>query len=222
VPAACRALRDKLIADAIADPQSPLHDFAPDKISAADGWLVSAGSSTARESIAAVVGRSADTLEGRADAKPGAEKSQYAMHSFGAVFVEVAVDPDVAQIRVPRIVATYDVGRLLNAKTALSQLQGGLVWGVSFALFEESMLDQRIGPLRQCQSRRISHPRERGHQKLAVNFVEQPDLRFNPLGVRGIGEIGITGVAGALCNAVYHATGKRIRRVPITLDLLLT
>ncbi len=222
VQAACLALRDKLIAVAIADPQSPLRGLAPEKVSAADGWLVSAGSSTTRESIAAVVGRRADPLEARADAKPGAEKSQYAMHSFGAVFVEVTIDPDIAQIRVPRIVATYDVGRLLNAKTALSQLRGGLVWGVSFALFEESMLDQRIGRFVNANLAEYHIPVNADIQELAVNFVEQPDLRFNPLGVRGIGEIGITGVAGALCNAVYHATGNRIRRLPITLDLLLS
>ncbi len=144
------------------------------------------------------------------------------MHSFGAVFVEVAVDPDVAQIRVPRIVATYDVGRLLNAKTALSQLRGGVVWGVSLALFEDSMLDQRIGRFVNANLAEYHVPVNADIQELAVNFVEQPDLRFNPLGVRGVGEIGITGVAGAICNAVYHATGKRVRRLPITLDLLLT
>jgi xanthine dehydrogenase YagR molybdenum-binding subunit len=118
-------------------------------------------------------------------------------------------------------VATYDVGQLLNAKTARSQLQGGIVWGVSFALFEHSILDPRSGRFVNANLAEYHVPVNADIGEIDVNFIDAPDLNFNPLGVRGIGEIGITGVAGALCNAVYHATGKRIRDLPITLDRLL-
>ena len=125
------------------------------------------------------------------------------------------LDRDLGEIRVPRVVATYDVGRRLNAKTALSQLRGGIVWGISLALLEHTIVDPRMGRI-------VNHvPVNADIQDIDVTFVDNPDLNFNPLGVRGIGEIGITGVAGALSNAVYHATGRRIRDLPITLDKLL-
>jgi len=222
VQAACRTLRDKLVAAAVADPQSPLRGVPVDRVTIEDGWLFVEDNTATRESVASVIGRQGRPLEARAEAKPGEEKSQYGLHSFGAVFVEVAVQRDVGQIRVPRIVATYDVGRLLNAKTARSQLQGGLVWGVSLALHEHSLLDRRTGRFVNANLAEYHVPVNADIQELAVNFVGAPDVRFNPLGARGIGEIGITGVAAAICNAVYHATGKRVRNLPITLDDVLT
>jgi xanthine dehydrogenase YagR molybdenum-binding subunit len=221
VQAACIALRDKIIAAAVADAQSPLYGSAMDQVTVEDGWIVVTNGAQKRESVAAVIGRRGSPLEARAEAKPGAEKTQYSLHSFGAVFVEVAVDRDLGQIRVPRIVATYDVGRLLNAKTARSQLQGGLVWGVSLALMEDSKLDIRNGRFVNANLAEYHVPVNADIQQLEVDFVGVPDLRFNPLGVRGIGEIGITGVGGAICNAVYHATGQRVRDLPITLDDVL-
>ena len=131
------------------------------------------------------------------------------------------VDRELLTIRVPRIVATYSVGRLLNLKTALSQLQGGIVWGVSQALFEESVLDQRYGRFVNGNLADYHVPVNADIGQIEVTFVDENDGKFNPLGARGIGEIGITGVAGALSNAVYHATGKRVRDLPITLDKLL-
>jgi xanthine dehydrogenase YagR molybdenum-binding subunit len=113
------------------------------------------------------------------------------------------------------------VGRLLNAKTALSQLQGGIVWGLSLALFEESMLDPRWGRFVNGNLADYHVPVNADIGGIDVTFVEENDVNFNPLGIRGIGEIGITGVAGALANAVYHATGRRVRDLPITLDKLL-
>jgi len=133
----------------------------------------------------------------------------------------VNVDRDLGEIRVPRVVATYDVGRRLNAKTARSQLQGGIVWGLSFALLEHTILDTRVGRIVNANLAEYHVPVNADIQDIDVTFVDNPDLNFNPLGIRGIGEIGITGVAGALSNAVYHATGRRIRDLPITLDKLL-
>jgi len=186
-----------------------------------DGWLLARDQPNRREALAALAGRLANPIDATAEAKPGNESQRYALHSFGAVFAEVRVDPDLGEIRVPRIVATYDFGRALNAKTARSQLQGGIVWGVSFALLEDSILDQRNGRIVNANLAEYHVPVNADIQTIDVTFVDDPDLAFNPLGIRGIGEIGITGVAGALSNAVYHATGRRIRDLPITLDKLL-
>jgi xanthine dehydrogenase YagR molybdenum-binding subunit len=160
-------------------------------------------------------------LEAQGDAKPGEEEKRYASRSFGAVFAEVRVDADLGVIRVPRIVATYSVGRLLNAKTAQSQLQGGIVWGVSMALFEDSLLDARYGRFANNNLAEYHVPVNADIGTIDVTFVDENDTIFNPLGARGIGEIGITGVPAAIANAVYHATGRRVRDLPITLDKLI-
>ncbi len=161
-----------------------------------------------------------EPLEGRAETK-AAEESSHASRSFGALFVEVRVDEALGLVRVPRIVGTYSVGRLMNEKTALSQLQGGIVWGLGQALFEQSLLDPRYGRFANGNLAEYHVPVNADVQAIDVAFVEEDDTNFNPLGARGIGEIGITGVAGAVANAVFHATGKRIRDLPITLDKLL-
>jgi xanthine dehydrogenase YagR molybdenum-binding subunit len=221
VQAACEALRNAIVKAAIADPQSPVYARAPDSVQIEEGWLRIAANPALRETVAALAGRRAVPLSERAQAKPGDERSRYAFHSFGAVFVEVNVDRDLGVVRVPRIVATYDVGRLLNAKTAQSQLRGGIVWGVSMALHEHTMLDTRVGRFVNANLADYHVPVNADIQLLDVRFVDLPDPYVNPLGVRGIGEIGITGVAAAIANAVYHATGKRIRALPITVDKLV-
>ena len=222
VQAACQNLRQKLLALAAQDAQSPLRGVRNDDIDLHDGWLAVRGDPSRRETLSAIASRQNSPVEGRADAAPDKqEEERYATRSFGAVFLEVAVDADLGVIRVPRIVATYSVGRLLNAKTALSQLQGGIVWGLSQAMFEESLLDQRYGRFANSNLAEYHVPVNADVQVIDVTFVDENDTIFNPLGARGIGEIGITGVAGALANAVYHATGKRVRELPITLDKLL-
>jgi len=133
----------------------------------------------------------------------------------------VRVDPDFGTLRIPRIVATYSVGRVLNRKTALSQLQGGIIWGVGMALFEESLLDPRYGRYANNNLAEYHVPVCADIGDIDVAYVEEDDTIFNVLGARGIGEIGITGVPAAIANAVYHATGTRVRRLPITLDKLL-
>lgn len=137
------------------------------------------------------------------------------------MFAEVHVDADLGVIRVPRIVGVYDVGTLLNAKTAHSQLMGGIVWGVGSALFEKSEMDARYGRYTNANLAEYHVPVNADIGTLDIAFVEAPDPLINSLGARGIGEIGITGVAGALGNAVYHATGVRVRDLPITLDKVL-
>jgi xanthine dehydrogenase YagR molybdenum-binding subunit len=221
VQVACRQLRDKLIAQAIADDASPLHGAAPSGVTIKDGWLAVRGEPLRREAIAALAGRIEQPLEATAEAKPGNESERYALHSFGAVFAEVRVDPELGEIRVPRVVAAYDIGRPLNAKTARSQLQGGIVWGMSFALLENAVMDARAGRIVNANLAEYHVPVNADIQAIDVTFVDHPDFTFNPLGIRGIGEIGITGVPAALANAIHHATGRRIRDLPITLDKLL-
>lgn len=143
VQAAGQQARDALIAAAIADASSPLHGLDAGAITVADGVL--SAHSGAREPAAAVVARYGRPIEVTAKVQPGEEKQKFSMHSFGAVFAEVHVDADLGVIRVSRIVGSYGVGRLLNAKTGRSQLMGGIVWGIGMALFEESLLDPRYG-----------------------------------------------------------------------------
>jgi xanthine dehydrogenase YagR molybdenum-binding subunit len=153
--------------------------------------------------------------------KPGEEKQRYSMHSFGAVFTEVRVDPDLGIIRVPRVVGRYDVGRLMNAKTGRSQLMGGIVMGIGMALMEDSILDERYGRIVNANLAEYHVPTNADIGLIDVDVVADSDPYINPLGARGIGEIGITGIAAAVANAVYHATGVRVRDLPITLDKLL-
>ncbi len=223
VQAAASAARDKLIALAVADPASPVHGAAATDVTVADGWVVLRADTSRRDPAAAIIARAGgQPIEAQATAKPGAEKQQYAFHSFGAVFVEVHVDADLGTLRVARIVGAYDVGQVLNAKTARSQLMGGMVWGVSTALHEQGLLDTRSGRFANANFAEYHVPVNADIGDLDVLFVGQPDLRFNALGVRGIGEIGITGVPAAIANAVYHATGVRVRDLPITLDKVMT
>jgi len=221
VQAACRQLRAMLIARAIADDASPLHGAAASGVIVDGDWLVVRDEPPRRESIAALAGRIERPLEASAEAKPGDEGERHALHSFGAVFAEVRVDADLCVIRVPRVVATYDFGRPLNAKTARSQLLGGIVWGVGFALLEDTVMDSRDGRIVNANLAEYHVPVNADIQAVDVTFVDFPDLTFNPLGIRGIGEIGITGVPAALSNAILHATGRRLRDLPMTLDRLL-
>ena len=221
VQAACRDLRRKLMGLASADPRSPLAGARPEEAMIEDGAMYARSDPTRRETLAAFIARHGKVVDARAQARPGPDDERFATRSFGAIFTEVRIDKALGVIRVPRIVATYSVGRVLNAKTGLSQLQGGIVWGVSQALFEESVLDLRYGRFvnGNLADYHIAVNADIGH--IDVTFVEESDDRFNPVGARGIGEIGITGVAGALSNAVYHATGNRVRDLPITLDKVL-
>lgn len=221
VQAACRQLRDSLVSLAIRDGASPLHGAGASSVVVDGGWIAVRDEPSRRESIAALAGRAGHPLEATADAAPGDEAKRYALHSFGAVFAEVRIDPDLGVIRVPRVVAAYDIGRPLNLKTARSQMQGGIVWGVSFALLEDAVMDARDGRIVNANLAEYHVPVNADIETIDVSFVDYPDFAFNPLGIRGIGEIGITGVPAALSNAIHHATGRRLRELPMTLDKLL-
>jgi xanthine dehydrogenase YagR molybdenum-binding subunit len=155
---------------------------------------VSKKDKTKRDTIGEVVKRTGkEGLSARSDVKPKEERKTHSCHSFGAQLVEVRVDEATGEVRVRRVVSAFAAGKTLNAKTARSQFLGGIVWGIRLALTEETVRDARSG---------------------RVPFV-------NEIGAKGIGEIGITGIGAAIANAVYHATGKRVRDLPITVDKLL-
>src|SRR4029077_7837608 len=138
-----------------------------------------------------------------------------------AVFVEVHVDRDLGTIQVRRVASAVAVGRILNPKTARSQLLGGVVWGIGMALEEESVIDHAFGRIMNHSLGEYHVPVNADIHDIDVIFVEEQDEIVNPLGVKGIGEIGIVGVAAAIANAVFHATGKRVRDLPITLDRVM-
>ena len=219
---AANAARAQLIALALADPASPVHGIAPDDITVENGWVTSRSQPAKRDPAAAIIARAGGKpIEATSTVKPGDEKQKYSFHSFGAVFVEVRVDADLGTIRVPRVVAVYDVGRVLNEKTARSQMLGGIVWGVGAALQEESSLDTRYGRFTNANLAEYHVPVNADIGSLDITFLDRPDPYINSLGVRGIGEIGITGVCAALANAVYHATGVRVRDLPVRLDQVM-
>jgi xanthine dehydrogenase YagR molybdenum-binding subunit len=220
VRAAALSLRDRLIDLAVTDKASPLRGV-PRKDIVIENGLIGTRRRSRREPLSALVVRAGGAdIAADGSAQPGPEKKQYSMHSFGAVFVEVEVDRDLGQIRVPRVVARYSIGRLLNAKTGRSQLMGGIVWGIGMALMEESVLDERTGRIVNANLAEYHVPTNADIGEIDVGVVAEDDPHINSLGARGIGEIGITGVAAALANAVYHATGVRVRELPITLDKL--
>ncbi|WOD16603.1 xanthine dehydrogenase family protein molybdopterin-binding subunit [Paraburkholderia kirstenboschensis] len=220
---AANEARARLIALALADPASPVHGIALDDITVENGWVTSRSQPAKRDPAAAIIARSGGKpIEATSTVKPGDEKQKYSFHSFGAVFVEVHVDADLGTIRVPRVVGVYDVGRVLNEKTARSQMLGGIVWGVGAALQEETSLDTRYGRFTNANLAEYHVPVNADIGALDITFLDRPDPYINSLGVRGIGEIGITGVCAALANAVYHATGVRVRDLPITLDKVMS
>ncbi|WP_244816922.1 xanthine dehydrogenase family protein molybdopterin-binding subunit [Caballeronia sp. Lep1P3] len=222
VRAASMQARDQLIAMALADRASPVAGLPREDVTVSNGWVVSRSNPDKRDPAAAIIARNGGKpIEAIATTRPGDEKKQYAFHSFGAVFAEVHVDADLGTIRVPRIVGVYDVGTRLNEKTAHSQLMGGIVWGIGAALTEKTDLDVRYGRYTNANLAEYHVPVNADIGLIDISFVDKPDPFINPLGVRGIGEIGITGVAAAIGNAVYHATGVRSRDLPITLDKVM-
>jgi xanthine dehydrogenase YagR molybdenum-binding subunit len=144
----------------------------------------------------------------------------YARNTHSAVFAEVKIDEQLGVIRVTRVVSAIAAGRILNPKTAGSQIMGGVVWGIGMALHEETLIDHRFGRVMNANIAEYHVPVNADVHDIKVIFVDEPDDVINPLGIKGVGEIGIVGVAAAIANAVHHATGKRIRDLPITLDKL--
>jgi xanthine dehydrogenase YagR molybdenum-binding subunit len=215
-------LKLKLADLAIADAGSPLHGLTMADIEAKNGKLVNRNNPSQADSLTDLIARNGNKpVEATGSAEPPQSKDAMTANSWGAVFAEVAVDKDTHMVKVRRVVATYDIGTLLNQKTGLNQLMGGIVWGVSFALYEEGHVDPVYGRIANESLAEYHVPVNADIGTIDVTVLNIPDTKFNPIGSRGIGEIGITGAAAAVANAIYNATGKRIRQYPITPDKIM-
>jgi xanthine dehydrogenase YagR molybdenum-binding subunit len=163
-----------------------------------------------------------DKLEETHQSTPnGGERGKYSIASHGAQFVEVKVDEDLGVIKVTRIIEATAAGKIMNPITAHSQELGGAVWGIGMALTEETEIDHRFGRIMNPSLAAYHVPVNADVHRIETLFVEEEDRIVNPLGVKGMGELGMVGIPAAIANAVFHATGKRIRDLPITPDKLL-
>jgi xanthine dehydrogenase YagR molybdenum-binding subunit len=221
VQAAAESVRQKIMALAAADRQSPLYGARPEDLEFERGRIARKSDPAKSETVAVVLRRHGNQpVEATASTKPLLD-SHTPCHSFGAIFAEVAVDADLGMTRVKRVVAVYDVGRLVNRQTARSQFIGGIAWGISLALLEDTDVDWRYGRITNANLADYHVPVNADIPEIDVEALDIPDYQLDSLGVRGIGEIGITGTGAAICNAIFHATGKRVRDLPITPDNLV-
>lgn len=221
VDSAARALRLKIFELATADPRLSVSGAKVEDLSIANGEIAMRGSGRSLTIRDLVSGTGQPYIEAQASTKAGDEVKQYSMFSFGAQFAEVRVDADLGQIKVSRMVGAFAAGKILNAKTARSQFIGGMIWGISFALYEHTAYDERLGRIVNNNLAEYHVPVNADVGTIDVLWIDEPDWHVSPIGAKGIGEIGITGAAAAIVNAVYDATGKRIRDLPITPDKLL-
>jgi len=205
------------------DQRSPLFGAGNAGVIARGGRLFRRDDETRSDSYADILSRAGLTqIEGKGQgAANQAAQANYAMHAHGAVFAEVKVDPDLGQMRVTRMVGAFAAGRIINPRMVRSQYYGGMIWGVSFALHEHAVMDRRSGRIMNANLGEYHIPVNADVPSLEAILVEEQDTHVNALGIKGVGEIGVTGAAGAVANAVWHATGVRVRNFPITLDRLL-
>ncbi len=221
--AAVAAASDELIGAFVklAGNDSPIAGRRADELVARDGGLARADEPSAHESYASILaraGRSSLTVETAAP-KP-VETMKYSMHSYGAQFAEVGVNAVTGEVRVRRFLGSFDCGRILNPKTATSQFRGGIIMGIGLALMEETLFDPRTGRVMNPSLAEYHVPVHLDVPEIDVIWTDIPDPH-TPLGAHGIGEIGITGTAAAIANAIHNATGRRLRDLPMTLDKLL-
>ena len=199
---------------------SPLGETSLEDTTLADGKIVSKRDASRAVVIADVMRHSAiDRIE-KEKTNIFPDDSAHARNTHSAVFAEVKVDEQIGVIRVTRVVNALAAGRILNTKTAHSQVMGGVVWGIGMALHEETVFDHRFGRIMNANIAEYHVPVNADVHDIKVIFVDEPDEIVNSMGIKGLGEIGVVGVAAAIANAVYHATGKRVRDLPITLDKL--
>jgi xanthine dehydrogenase YagR molybdenum-binding subunit len=218
---ACRAVQKDLLGFALKIKGSPLAGAKLDDVVFADGKIRHKADAGRVVSLAdAMRAGNAERIEKEASATPKMD-SAYANLAHSAVFAEVKIDEELGVIRVTRIVSAVAAGRIINPKLAGSQILGAVVGGIGMALHEETVTDQRFGRFITRNLADYHVPVNADVHAIDVIFVEETDDKINPFGIKGVGEIGIVGTAAAIANAVYHATGKRVRDLPITIDKLL-
>lgn len=220
VAAASEALVKELLR--LAGNDSPLAGLKPDEVEARDGGLCRRDEPERFEGYASILARAGrGHVEVEASAPAPVEMQTYSMYSYGAQFCEVRVSEVTGEVRVSRFLGSFDTGRIVNPKTARSQFRGGIIMGLGLALTEETLFDERTGRIMNPSLAEYHLPVHLDVPEIEVIWTDIPDPHA-PLGIHGIGEIGITGVGAAVANAVHNATGKRIRELPITLDKVLT
>lgn len=223
IRAACLDAKEKAIAAATSRDGSPFSGLQRDHLEWRGGSLFARGRDQAGlsyQEIAAVSG--GQPILGEGSASRAADiAGGYSMHAFGAVFAEVAIDPDVATIRVRRIVGAYGVGKVINPRLATSQCTGGMIGGIGMAIMERTVLDRRNGRPVNAHLADYLVPVNLDTPHLEAHFVDEEDTIVNPLGVKGLGEIALVGVSPAIANAIFHATGKRVHELPIMIENLL-
>jgi xanthine dehydrogenase YagR molybdenum-binding subunit len=219
---AATAARARVLELVRGDDRSPLHGAADDQVGVEDGRLFRKDEPGRGETYAEIFRRQRrEAVEVTQESKPGDERKKFSMHAFGAHFLEVRVDPDLGTVRVARVVSGFAAGRIINPKTARSQAIGGIVGGLGMALLEETVRDRRNGRVVNANLADYHMPVHADVPPLEAFFVEEHDPHVNPLGAKGLAELSLVGVAPAVANAVYHATGRRVRDLPITPEKLL-
>lgn len=223
VDAACRKVREELFGYARKMNASPLADATIDQVTFANGHMTLTADPSRFVTIeAAMRAGGVDRIEAEETASPSKiDQMRYSAYTHSAVFAEVRVDEELGVVRVARVVNAVAAGRILNPKTARSQVLGGVVWGIGMALHEETFMDHNLGRFMNHNYAEYHVPVNADIHDIDVIFVDEHDDKASPIGVKGLGEIGIVGTAAAIANAIYHATGKRIRDLPITIDKIL-
>jgi xanthine dehydrogenase YagR molybdenum-binding subunit len=223
IHAAAVLLRKALAELAVKDSRSPLYNSkVGDIVKVGEGRIGIVTDQTKSDSFADILKRAGrDSIEVESKEEQPEQSKTNAFQSWGAHFCEVKIDPLLPRVQVTRVVSVMNCGRVVSAKTARSQILGGVTMGIGMALTEETSYDPATG-LPVTRNLADYHvPTNADVPEIDVSFVGEPDFAFNPIGARGMGEIGITGIAAAIANAVYHATGKRVRDLPITPDKLI-
>jgi xanthine dehydrogenase YagR molybdenum-binding subunit len=213
---ACLALRERIVAVASAHERSPLRGANNLEVSFTGGELQLGARSESLSELLAQIAPEGLSAEG--SAVRGEAYQTYSQHAFGAHFAEIAVDLDTGEPRLRRMLGVFAAGRILNPKTARSQMIGGMIWGLGAALMEETVLDPRHGHFVNHDLAEYLVPVHADIPGIEAVFLPEEDDKGNPLGAKGIGELGNCGAGAAVANAVYNATGVRVRAFPITLD----
>ena len=223
VQMACESVREAVFKLARQMDGSPLANADLDHVTFEHGRIfVTRDPSRSVSLVDAVRSSKAGKVEAEETAAPSMiQQMRYVGYTHSAVFVEVKVDEDLGVVRVTRVVSAVAAGKILNLKTARSQILGGVVMGIGSAVHEESMLDHDLGRFMNHNLGEYHVPANADIGHIDVIFVDEPDDKASPIGVKGLGEIGIVGTGAAVANAIYHATGKRVRDLPITIDKLL-